>query len=284
MLAAANPAYSRYNPHKTPEENINLPAALLSRFDLLWLILDRTDHDNDMRLAQHVTYVHRYQAHPPLEFETLDSAFMRAMISHTRQFEPSVPSDVSEYIVDEYVQMRRQALEEPDRFISARTLLAILRLSQALARLRCSSEVATAQCPIHTWIELIMVILLCYQMRTGGGWFFSFCCGIPQVNRDDIIEARRLMEISRASITVALDDDQNRRSRNDAVSAVYRIVVDHSRAANAVAVKYDDVLGKVLSRGLKRENFDDCIDEYKRLGVWFVSADRQYIRFVQEEE
>ena len=31
VLAAANPAYSRYNPHKTPEENINLPAALLSR-------------------------------------------------------------------------------------------------------------------------------------------------------------------------------------------------------------------------------------------------------------
>lgn len=43
VLAAANPAYSRYNPYKSPEENINLPAALLSRFDLLWLILDRVD-------------------------------------------------------------------------------------------------------------------------------------------------------------------------------------------------------------------------------------------------
>lgn len=43
VLAAANPAYSRYNPYKSPEENINLPAALLSRFDLLWLILDRID-------------------------------------------------------------------------------------------------------------------------------------------------------------------------------------------------------------------------------------------------
>ena len=37
----------------------------------------------------------------PLEFETMDAPFMRAMISHCRKFEPSVPQEVSEYIVDE---------------------------------------------------------------------------------------------------------------------------------------------------------------------------------------
>lgn len=38
ILAAANPAYGRYNTKRTIEQNIQLPAALLSRFDLLWLI------------------------------------------------------------------------------------------------------------------------------------------------------------------------------------------------------------------------------------------------------
>jgi DNA replication licensing factor MCM7 len=38
ILAAANPAYGRYNPKRSIEQNIDLPAALLSRFDLLWLI------------------------------------------------------------------------------------------------------------------------------------------------------------------------------------------------------------------------------------------------------
>lgn len=49
ILAAANPAYGRYNPKRTIEQNIQLPAALLSRFDLLWLIQDKADKDNDHR-------------------------------------------------------------------------------------------------------------------------------------------------------------------------------------------------------------------------------------------
>ncbi|KAG9712285.1 MCM-domain-containing protein, partial [Aureobasidium melanogenum] len=47
ILAAANPLYSRYNPRISPVENINLPAALLSRFDILFLILDTPSRDAD---------------------------------------------------------------------------------------------------------------------------------------------------------------------------------------------------------------------------------------------
>ena len=39
LLCAANPLFGRYNVKKTPGENINLPTALLSRFDLIFLIL-----------------------------------------------------------------------------------------------------------------------------------------------------------------------------------------------------------------------------------------------------
>ena len=65
ILAAANPAYGRYNHKKTVTQNIQLPAALLSRFDLLWLIADRPDRENDLRLAQHITYVHKNNTQPP---------------------------------------------------------------------------------------------------------------------------------------------------------------------------------------------------------------------------
>ncbi len=58
ILAAANPAFGRYNPNRSLEHNIQLPAALLSRFDLLWLIRDRPSRDQDLELAKHITYVH----------------------------------------------------------------------------------------------------------------------------------------------------------------------------------------------------------------------------------
>ena len=47
ILAAANPLFGRYDASKRPDENINLPKALLSRFDLIFLLLDRYDQAND---------------------------------------------------------------------------------------------------------------------------------------------------------------------------------------------------------------------------------------------
>lgn len=46
------------DPHSNLLRNVNLPAALLSRFDLLFLLLDVPDADSDAALARHVTFVH----------------------------------------------------------------------------------------------------------------------------------------------------------------------------------------------------------------------------------
>ncbi|XP_004045926.1 DNA replication licensing factor MCM7 isoform X1 [Gorilla gorilla gorilla] len=137
ILAAANPAYGRYNPRRSLEQNIQLPAALLSRFDLLWLIQDRPDRDNDLRLAQHITYVHQHSRQPPSQFEPLDMKLMRRYIAMCREKQPTVPESLADYITAAYVEMRREAWASKDAtYTSARTLLAILRLSTALARLR----------------------------------------------------------------------------------------------------------------------------------------------------
>ena len=68
ILAAANPAYGRYNIKRSIEDNIQLPAALLSRFDILWLIADKPDRENDQRLARHIAYVHQNSTNPPLRY------------------------------------------------------------------------------------------------------------------------------------------------------------------------------------------------------------------------
>ncbi|KAI4494566.1 hypothetical protein M0804_000767 [Polistes exclamans] len=142
ILAAANPAYGRYNCKRTIEQNIQLPAALLSRFDLLWLIQDRADRSNDLKLAQHITYVHQHSSQPPTETEALDMNLIRKYINLCKIKEPSIPEELAEYIVDSYVEMRRESRNSVDQtFTSARNLLAVLRLATALARLRLANAV-----------------------------------------------------------------------------------------------------------------------------------------------
>lgn len=77
ILAAANPAYGRWNLRRSAAENINLPAALLSRFDLLFLLLDKPDLETDLALAEHVTYVHKYYKNPALQMEVIPPEIIR---------------------------------------------------------------------------------------------------------------------------------------------------------------------------------------------------------------
>jgi len=66
ILAAANPIHSKYDPKKSVMENVNLQPSLVSRFDLLYILLDIADEVADTRLAQHILdfYVHGHMQVP----------------------------------------------------------------------------------------------------------------------------------------------------------------------------------------------------------------------------
>lgn len=143
VLAAANPAWGRYDLRRTPAENINLPPALLSRFDLLWLILDRADMDNDLEMARHIVYVHQNRESPALGFTPLEPSVLRAYVSAARRVSPCVPRELEEYIASAYCSIRQEEAKTnaPHSYTTVRTLLSILRISAALARLRMSESV-----------------------------------------------------------------------------------------------------------------------------------------------
>jgi DNA replication licensing factor MCM7 len=64
ILAAANPLYGRYNRKESAHKNINLPAALLSRFDLIFILLDQSNFMSDKELASHIGKVHQNMRSP----------------------------------------------------------------------------------------------------------------------------------------------------------------------------------------------------------------------------
>uniref|UniRef100_A0AC34QMQ0 DNA replication licensing factor MCM7 n=1 Tax=Panagrolaimus sp. JU765 TaxID=591449 RepID=A0AC34QMQ0_9BILA len=146
IIAAANPSFGRYNSKKTVEENVQLPAALLSRFDLLWLIQDVPDQDNDKKIADHITYVHMNGREPEVQFKPLSMSLMRRYIAICKRHHPKIPSYLRTRLVEKYVEIREQARAnmETSVFTSARNLLAVVRLATAHARLHLRDSVIEA--------------------------------------------------------------------------------------------------------------------------------------------
>jgi len=60
VIAAANPIYSNYARDLSVAKNIGIPDSLLSRFDLLFVMLDEKDPDQDRQIAERVITNHRY--------------------------------------------------------------------------------------------------------------------------------------------------------------------------------------------------------------------------------
>ncbi|MCJ1330588.1 Mcm2-7 hexameric complex component [Thelotrema lepadinum] len=252
ILAAANPLYGRYNPRVSPVENINLPAALLSRFDILFLILDQPSRDADEELAQHVTYVHMNNKHPETEGIVFTPQEVREYIAQSRTYRPTVPKEVSDYMVGAYVRMRQghkrdEGTKKQFSYTSPRTLLAIIRLSQALARLRFSTEVLT----------------------------------------DDVDEALRLVEVSKAS----LYNEANKGEDQSASSKIYGLVRG-MRESGAAAVgdgsrselSMRKVKERIIAKGFTEDQFNQAVREYMMLDVWQTAAEGTRLVFIEAED
>lgn len=69
---------------------------------------------------------------------------LRAYISLARRQEPFVPDDLGDYVVAHYCALRQKERDDMDgrSYVTPRTLLSILRLAQAVAKLRFDEEVS----------------------------------------------------------------------------------------------------------------------------------------------
>lgn len=153
VLAAANPVLGRYNRKLTPSENMDLPAALLSRFDLIFILLDIPSEERDSKLAKYVTDTHLPEVSKTnmvdendevVEFLDIDT--VRAYISQAKSIQPTIPSDLIPIIVEEYVTMRQDDKKFAEKAkkreqLTPRQLLSLLRLSHAIAKIRMDNQV-----------------------------------------------------------------------------------------------------------------------------------------------
>lgn len=147
ILASANPIGSKYNPNLPVPQNIDLPPTLLSRFDLVYLILDRIDETNDRRLARHLLSM--YLEDKPQSagnLEILPIEFLTSYISYARaKCQPRISDEASKELVKAYVEMRKlgEDVRAAERRITATTrqLESMIRLAEAHAKMRLAETV-----------------------------------------------------------------------------------------------------------------------------------------------
>lgn len=140
ILAAANPRESKYNDKLSIVENIMLPPTLLSRFDLIYLLRDLPDRTKDTHLARHI--ISLYYQNPKLEEEIIDMKTLTKYISYAkRKIHPKISDDASKALVQGYIELRRLGSHRKQITATTRQLESLIRISEALARMKFCSEV-----------------------------------------------------------------------------------------------------------------------------------------------
>lgn len=143
VLAAANPKYGRFDPYATIHEQINLPPTLINRFDLIFPIRDLPEPKKDEMIAKHIVQTHRSTL---MLSGGIDPGLLRKYIAYAKQrYNPVISKEAMEEIVQFYVKLRNKSTVENEGIkpipISARQLEALIRLSEASARINLRNEV-----------------------------------------------------------------------------------------------------------------------------------------------
>ncbi len=161
------------------------------------------------------------------------------------------------YIVDQYVAKREAKGSKDEKkdagylYVTPRTLLAIVRLAQALARI----------------------------------------FGRNAVVEDDVLEALRLMDVSRASIIDDTKQDQGTSSlcdravgmkKTDTTSAIFNIIRELCETSARKKAKLEDVKKVVQERGFKPKDLRTCINSYVSFGVLDENKEEGTVMYVHK--
>uniref|UniRef100_UPI00358FB3BE DNA helicase MCM8 isoform X2 n=1 Tax=Myxine glutinosa TaxID=7769 RepID=UPI00358FB3BE len=178
IIAAANPCGGHYNKAKTVSENLKMGSALLSRFDLVFILLDIPDEDRDHLLSEHVMAMHAGKR-PGLSGATVRRSFpgettgiaaedlllgdqtllerlkvvrgemldtiphplLRKYVGYARRYvQPKLSTPAAATLQDFYLELRRQHQDVDSTPITTRQLESLIRLTEARAKLELREE------------------------------------------------------------------------------------------------------------------------------------------------
>lgn len=141
VLAAGNPKMGRFDPHTPIPQQIDISPALLSRFDVIFILRDLPNKIQDEAIATHVLEEHKQE----VVRDVISPNLLRKYIAYSKKIKPKLTDDVIEEIKAFYINLRNQSTRSDSDIkpipITARQLEAIIRLSEACAKVRLSDKI-----------------------------------------------------------------------------------------------------------------------------------------------
>jgi replicative DNA helicase Mcm len=223
VLAAANPKFGRFDDSKYIAEQIELSPTLLSRFDVIFTIIDKPETRRDMDMAEHILRSHlvgemlrkeeegeEVEIDPELAEEKkpyFEQEFLRKYIAYAKRIYPVMNEDAMDVLRDYYLSIRKQGEIEGSAVpITPRQLEAFVRLAEASARARLSQEVSTDDA--DRAVKIVNYWLTKVAGEEGGRFDIDIIAtGTSTSQRQQIIILRDVItELTRDESSASLED------------------------------------------------------------------------------
>ncbi|HET6399414.1 MAG TPA: minichromosome maintenance protein MCM [Candidatus Thermoplasmatota archaeon] len=259
VIGAANPKAGRFSEYENLAEQINLPPALMSRFDLIFSILDKPSRDRDAQLAGHVLRNHQggevreYRKANPLGPYSMEdeenllrrvepeirAELLRKFVAYAKtQVFPVLTDEALRRIQDYYVELRASNTDSIP--MTARQLEAFVRLAEAGARIRLSNEATVEDAQRAITIIEAYLRSVGVDRETGKFDIDVIATGISHSQQDRL---RIVLEIVRQ---LAKESDRGYAREEDVLQEAQRRKIDAPEAQKALETlkRNNSVYGK----------------------------------------
>ncbi|MEK6792947.1 MAG: LAGLIDADG family homing endonuclease [Nanoarchaeota archaeon] len=201
VLAAGNPKLGRFDPVIPIPQQINISPALLSRFDVIFILRDLPNRVQDEAIARHVLEEHQQV----VERDVIDPKLLRKYIAYARKkVKPKLTDEAAEEIREFYITIRNKTITSSSELkpipITARQLEAIVRLSEACAKVRLSNFVTVEDTRRAIKLLKYSMMQVGYDEETQSFDIDRVTTGIPTSKRSKIIVVRETISRLESSL------------------------------------------------------------------------------------